>query len=91
MSQSTSKIKAGQLWSKNKEDLLKQLAELKTELGQLRIQKVVSSGTKLNKMYGAPNYPIPFSFVPPSPQLDYGFVQYSLPRRSIKYLEGMSC
>jgi len=30
--------------------LTKQLAELKTELGQLRIQKVVSSGSKLNKM-----------------------------------------
>jgi hypothetical protein len=30
---------------------MKQLGELKTELGQLRIQKVVSSGSKLNKMY----------------------------------------
>ena len=51
MSQSTGKVKAGQLWSKNKEDLHKQLSELKTELGQLRIQKIASSGTKLNKMY----------------------------------------
>lgn len=50
MLQSTSKIKAGQLWSKNKEDLTKTLGELKTELGQLRIQKIASSGTKLNKM-----------------------------------------
>jgi ribosomal protein L29 len=48
--QSSGKIKAGALWSKNKDDLLKQLGELKTELGQLRIQKVASSGTKLNKM-----------------------------------------
>jgi large subunit ribosomal protein L35e len=30
---------------------MKQLGELKTELGQLRIQKITSSGSKLNKMY----------------------------------------
>jgi len=48
---STSKVKAGLLWSKNKDELLKQLNELKTELGQLRIQKIVSSGTKLNKIH----------------------------------------
>lgn len=30
---------------------MKQLGDLKSELGQLRIQKVVSSGSKLNKMY----------------------------------------
>lgn len=30
---------------------MKQLGELKSELGQLRIQKVVSAGSKLNKMY----------------------------------------
>ena len=48
---SSGKIKAGQLWSKNKEELTKQLGELKTELGQLRIQKIVSSGTKLNKIH----------------------------------------
>ena len=47
----SSKVKAGTLWSKNKEDLLKQLGELKTELGQLRIQKIASSGSKLNRMY----------------------------------------
>jgi ribosomal protein L29 len=51
MSKSSGKVKAGQLWSKNKEELTKQLGELKTELGQLRIQKIVSSGTKLTKMY----------------------------------------
>jgi ribosomal protein L29 len=51
MSQSSGKVKAGQLWSKNKEDLTKQLNELKTELGQLKIQKITSSGSKLNKMY----------------------------------------
>lgn len=55
LSQSTSKVKAGPLWSKNKEDLLKQLGELKTELGQLRIQKITSSGAKLNRMY-VPRY-----------------------------------
>ncbi|TPX14257.1 uncharacterized protein E0L32_000651 [Thyridium curvatum] len=48
---STSKVKAGQLWSKNKEDLVKQLGELKTELGQLRIQKITSSGSKLNRIH----------------------------------------
>lgn len=51
MLQSSGKVKAGALWSKNKDELTKQLGELKTELGQLRIQKIVSSGTKLNKMY----------------------------------------
>jgi ribosomal protein L29 len=51
MSKSSGKVKAGQLWSKNKDELTKQLGELKTELGQLRIQKIVSSGTKLTKMY----------------------------------------
>ncbi|KAI1501756.1 60S ribosomal protein L35 [Biscogniauxia marginata] len=48
---STAKVKTGQLWSKNKDDLLKTLGELKTELGQLRIQKIASSGTKLNKIH----------------------------------------
>jgi large subunit ribosomal protein L35e len=48
--QSSGKVKAGALWSKNKDDLTKQLAELKTELGQLRIQKVASSGSKSNRM-----------------------------------------
>jgi len=49
--QSSGKVKAGQIWSKNKDELTKQLGELKTELGQLRIQKITSSGAKLNKMY----------------------------------------
>ncbi|KAI1203770.1 60S ribosomal protein L35 [Nemania serpens] len=48
---STSKVKTGQLWNKSKDDLVKQLGELKAELGQLRIQKITSSGSKLNKMY----------------------------------------
>ncbi|KAJ4295713.1 60S ribosomal protein L35, L29 [Collariella sp. IMI 366227] len=51
MSKSSGKVKAGQLWSKNKDELTKQLGELKTELGQLRIQKIVSSGTKLTKIH----------------------------------------
>lgn len=54
MSKSSGKVKAGQLWSKNKDELTKQLGELKTELGQLRIQKIVSSGSKLTKMYVEP-------------------------------------
>ena len=47
------------MWSKNKDELTKQLGELKTELGQLRIQKIVSSGSKLTKMYvdSNPNAP----------------------------------
>ncbi|KAI1253191.1 hypothetical protein MGN70_005399 [Eutypa lata] len=48
---STPKIKSGALWSKNKDDLLKTLTELKAELSQLRIQKVTSSGTKLNRIH----------------------------------------
>ncbi|EFX02522.1 60S ribosomal protein l35 [Grosmannia clavigera kw1407] len=48
---SVSKVKAGQLWPKNKDELLKQLTELKTELGQLRIQKITSSGSKLNRIH----------------------------------------
>ncbi|WYZ34913.1 hypothetical protein EsH8_I_001189 [Colletotrichum jinshuiense] len=48
---SSGKVKATQLWSKNKDELTKQLGELKTELGQLRIQKITSSGSKLNKIH----------------------------------------
>jgi len=51
MSQSSGKVKASQLWNKNKDELTKQLGELKTELGQLRIQKITSSGSKLNKIH----------------------------------------
>jgi large subunit ribosomal protein L35e len=41
----------GGLWTKNKEDLKKQLNELKTELGQLRVQKIAGgSASKLTKM-----------------------------------------
>ncbi|KAL9582389.1 MAG: hypothetical protein Q9212_003331 [Teloschistes hypoglaucus] len=48
---STSKIKAGQLWGKNKDDLKKQLVDLKTELAQLRTQKVAGgANSKLTKM-----------------------------------------
>ncbi|RYP65290.1 hypothetical protein DL771_008359 [Monosporascus sp. 5C6A] len=49
--QSSPKVKTGALWSKSKEDLLKTLGELKAELSQLRIQKVTSSGTKLNRIH----------------------------------------
>ncbi|RCI15711.1 hypothetical protein L249_3473, partial [Ophiocordyceps polyrhachis-furcata BCC 54312] len=48
---SSGKVKAAQLWDKNKDDLNKQLEDLKTELGHLRVQKVASSGTKLNKIH----------------------------------------
>lgn len=50
---SSGKIKAGQLWGKNKEDLKKQLEELKQELIQLRTQKIAGgASSKLTKMYG---------------------------------------
>jgi large subunit ribosomal protein L35e len=39
------------LWSKNKEDLTKQLGELKTELNQLKIQKITNANSKLNKIH----------------------------------------
>jgi len=49
--QSSGKVKTGALWSKNKDDLKKQLGELKTELGQLRTQKIAGgSASKLTKM-----------------------------------------
>merc|ERR1711988_1943651 len=48
---SSGKVKSTQLWDKSKDDLTKQLGELKTELGQLRIQQVASSGSKLNKIH----------------------------------------
>ncbi|KAI9670544.1 MAG: 60S ribosomal protein L35 [Alyxoria varia] len=49
---SSGKVKPQQLWGKSKDDLRKQLAELKTELGQLRTQKIAGgASSKLNKMY----------------------------------------
>jgi len=61
MRQSSGKVKTGQLWSKNKADLAKQLGELKTELGQLRTQKIAGgSASKLTKMcVHSPQPPIP--------------------------------
>ncbi|KLJ08638.1 large subunit ribosomal protein L35e [Blastomyces silverae] len=48
---STAKVKTGQLWGKNKEDLTKQLDELKTELGQLRVQKIAGgASSKLTRI-----------------------------------------
>jgi large subunit ribosomal protein L35e len=54
MHQSTAKVKTGQLWGKNKDDLTKQLEELQTELGQLRVQKIAGgAASKLTRMYVA--------------------------------------
>jgi large subunit ribosomal protein L35e len=54
LQQSSSKVKAAQLWTKNKEDLRKQLDELKQELVQLRTQKIAGgASSKLTKMYVA--------------------------------------
>jgi ribosomal protein L29 len=53
--QSSGKVKTGALWTKNKEDLKKQLSGLKTELGQLRVQKIAGgSASKLTKMFVLP-------------------------------------
>jgi large subunit ribosomal protein L35e len=47
-------VKAAQLWTKNKDDLRKQLDELKQELVQLRTQKIAGgASSKLTKMYVA--------------------------------------
>lgn len=51
MSMSTAKIKTAQLWGKNKEDLRKQLEDLKQELVQLRTQKITGgASSKLTKL-----------------------------------------
>ncbi|KZZ88116.1 60S ribosomal protein [Ascosphaera apis ARSEF 7405] len=42
---STARVKTTQLWGKSKEDLTKQLDELKTELNQLRVQKIVGGAS----------------------------------------------
>ncbi|KAJ5587672.1 60S ribosomal protein L35 [Penicillium hispanicum] len=48
----SSKVKAGQLWGKNKDELSKQLEELKTELNQLRVQKIASgASTKTQRIH----------------------------------------
>jgi ribosomal protein L29 len=48
---SSAKVKTGQLWGKGKDDLKKQLEELKTELGQLRVQKIAGgASSKLTRM-----------------------------------------
>jgi large subunit ribosomal protein L35e len=51
MQSSSAKIKTGALWSKNKDDLKKQLDDLKSELGQLRVQKIAGgAASKLTRM-----------------------------------------
>lgn len=48
----SSKVKTGTLWGKSKEDLRKQLVDLKTELGQLRTQKIAGgASSKLTKIH----------------------------------------
>ncbi|MCJ1481051.1 60S ribosomal protein L35 [Schaereria dolodes] len=49
---STAKVKAGTLWGKSKDDLKKQLDDLKSELGQLRVQKIAGgAASKLTKIH----------------------------------------
>ena len=48
---SSAKVKPSQLWGKGKDDLKKQLEELKSELGQLRVQKIAGgASSKLTRM-----------------------------------------
>lgn len=59
----SSKVKAGQLWGKSKDELSKQLEELKTELNQLRVQKISSgASTKTQKMCVSTRFPFPGLF-----------------------------
>lgn len=52
---SSLKIRASELQSKNKEALMEQLVELRTELTSLRVQKAVGgSASKLTKMCVSP-------------------------------------
>lgn len=47
-------MKAAQLWGKNKEELTKQLDDLKQELVSLRTSKIAGGAqTKLTRMYDA--------------------------------------
>ncbi|KAI9755812.1 MAG: 60S ribosomal protein L35 [Lichina confinis] len=49
---SSAKLKTGPLWGKSKDDLKKQLEELKSELSQLRVQKITAGATsKLTKIH----------------------------------------
>ncbi|OQO12046.1 60S ribosomal protein L35 [Cryoendolithus antarcticus] len=49
---STGKVKAATLWGKNKDDLAKQLDELKQELVQLRTAKIAGgASSKLTKIH----------------------------------------
>ncbi|GIZ40771.1 hypothetical protein CKM354_000409800 [Cercospora kikuchii] len=49
---SSGKVKASQLWGKNKEELKTQLDDLKAELVQLRTQKIAGgASSKLNKIH----------------------------------------
>ncbi|RMZ92051.1 hypothetical protein DV736_g713, partial [Chaetothyriales sp. CBS 134916] len=49
---STARVKASQLWGKSKGDLTKQLDELRTELGQLRVQKIAGgASSKLTRIH----------------------------------------
>ncbi|OCT51686.1 60S ribosomal protein L35 [Cladophialophora carrionii] len=51
-SSNSARVKPGQLWGKGKDDLKKQLDELKTELGQLRVQKIAGgASSKLTRIH----------------------------------------
>lgn len=53
--QSSAKVRTGQLWSKNKDELSEQLKEAKSELLALRTQKIAGgAASKLTRMYVDP-------------------------------------
>lgn len=52
MQSTGARVKSSQLWGKSKDDLHKQLDDLKTELGTLRVQKIAGgASSKLTRMY----------------------------------------
>ena len=83
--QSSAKVKTGSLWNKRKDDLKKQLVELKTELGQLRTQKIAGgASSKLTKMLhlAIPPPPIPLKLADPKKLTGFCFSSHDL-RKSI--------
>lgn len=51
MSNAANKVRASELVTKKRDELLKQLDELKTELSQLRVQKITGgNASKLTRM-----------------------------------------
>jgi ribosomal protein L29 len=57
-SSNSARVKPSALWGKSKDDLKKQLDDLKTELGTLRVQKIAGgASSKLTRMYAQSEIP----------------------------------